>query len=110
MSLTVRIPSLIQRLKNVEDEAEQFTDPFRDLENHSGVRYLYQSVLLPLLKDQPVETCDLDMDCFDIEDIGALFSFYVDNFTRNSGEFSRLRRIYEKCSESPAKPTPVRFL
>ena len=110
LGLTIKIPTLIQRLKSADDEAEHFSDHFFSLENNSGVRYLYQSVLLPLLNDQSVDTRDLNMDSFDMEDIGTLFSFYLENFTHNSKEFSGLRHIYEKCSESPAKSMPICFL
>ena len=110
LGLTIKIPTLIQKLKSADDEAEHFSDHFFSLENNSGVRYLYQSVLLPLLNDQSVDTRNLNMDSFDMEDIGTLFSFYLENFTHNSKEFSGLRHIYEKCSESPAKSMPICFL
>lgn len=108
--MTIKIPNLIHQLKNAEDEAEYFADRFCGLESNPGVQYLYQSVLRPLLNNQPVSTGDLDMDSFDQEDINILFSVYSDNFTCNSKDFSRLSRIYQMCSKSPAKPVPVYFL
>lgn len=110
MNKTIRIPTLIQRLKNAENETEHFVNCLESPEISSGVRYLYHSVLLPLLNDQPVETGDLDMEQFDREDIGTLSEFYDSNFTHYSKEMSKLRRIYEKCSEAPARPASVYFL
>ena len=110
MNKTVKIPILIQQLKNAEDETEHFVNGFESSETNSGARYLYQSVLLPLLNDQPVETGNLDMDSFDREDIGTLSEFYNNNFTCYSKEMSKLRRIYEICSGAPARPVSVCFL
>lgn len=111
MSQTIRVSTLLERLKNAEDESERFYDSLKqgDL-NRRGVHYLYEHVLTPLLEYRSVSTGDLDMAQFDREDIMDIFDYYNDNLTSNSEEFSKLRRIYSMCKETKPQQTSVTFL
>ena len=105
MSQTIRVSRLLERLKNAEDESERFHDPLKDGDmDRSGVHYLYEQVLTPLLGYRSVNTRDLDMDQLDI------FDYYNDNLTSNSEEFSKLHRIYSKCKETKPHQASVTFL
>ncbi len=111
MSYEIRIQQLMNNLKKAENETEYFSNPLSDLHGYnSGVQYLYDEVLLPLLKNQAVYVQNLDMNRFEQEDIGALFSFYEENYSGRSRELARLRYIYEKCNEAPPKSAVVCFL
>lgn len=111
MSQTIRLSTLLERLKNAEDESEHFCDPLKqgDL-NRSGVHYLYEQVLTPLLEYRPVNTGDLDMEQFDREDIMDIFDYYHSNMTSHSREFSKLRRFYSQCTETKPQQASVAFL
>ena len=111
MSQTIRVSALLERLKNAEDESERFHDPLKqgDL-NRSGVHYLYEHVLMPLLEYRSVSTGDLDMEQFDREDVMDIFDYYNDNLTSRSREFSKLRRIYSQCKETKPQQASATFL
>lgn len=111
MSQTIRVSALLERLKNAEDESERFYNPLKqgDL-NRRGVHYLYEQMLTPLLEYRSVNTGDLDMEQFDREDIMDIFDYYNDNLTSNSGEFSKLRRIYGQCKKTKPQQASVTFL
>ena len=111
MSQTIRVFRLLEQLKNAEDESERFHDPLKDGDmDRSGVHYLYEQVLTPLLEYRSVSTGDLDMEQFDREDIMDIFYYYNDNLTSNSEEFSKLRRIYSRCKETKPHQAPIDFL
>lgn len=111
MIQTIHVSSLLAHLKNAEDESECFHDPLKQGElNRSGVRYLYEQVLTPLLENRSVNTDDLDMEQFDREDIMDIFDYYNENFTSNSEEFSKLRLIYSQYKETKPHQAPVYFL
>lgn len=110
VNMTIKSSVLIQQLKNADDESARFNESSYDLELSEGVRYLYYSVLLPLLKGEKLSTSDLDMNSFDRDDIEELYSFYMNNFTCLSREFSALQRICQKCSCSSALTENICFL
>lgn len=111
MSQTIRVSTLLERLKSVEDESERFYDPLKQEEfNRSGVHYLYEHVLMPLLEYRSVSTGDLDMEQFDREDVMDIFYYYNYNLTSNSPEFSKLRRIYSQFKETKPQQAPIAFL
>lgn len=111
MSQTIRVSALLQRLKNAEDESEHFHAPLKQgYLNRSGVHYLYERVLTPLLEYRLVSTGDLDMEQFDREDVMDIFDYYNDNLTSNCEEFSKLRRIYSQCKETKPQQAPIVFL
>ena len=111
MSQTIRVSTLLEQLKNVEDESERFYDLLKQEDfNRSGVHYLYEQVLTPLLEYRSVSTGDLNMEQFDREDIMDIFDYYNDNLTSNSEEFSKLRRIYSRCKETKPHQASVTFL
>lgn len=111
MSQKIRVNSLLTMLKNAEDESEKFQETSERSElNRSGVKYLYEQVLTPLLEYRSVATGDLDMEQFTREDIMDIFDYYNDNLTSNSKDFSQLRRIYSGCKETKPQQASVTFI
>lgn len=108
MNMTVRISKLIHLLRNADDESGRFAEPLAGFDD--GARYLYDNVLKPLIDGAEVNTGDLDMERFDREDIGAIFEFYVDNYTSYSKELSRLRNCYDVCCKAPPVCQQTAFL
>ena len=111
MSQTISVSSLLAQLKNAEDESERFHDPLKQGElDRSGVRYLYEQVLTPLLEYHSVNTAELDMERFDKEDIKYIYDYYYNNLTDNSREFLKLRQIYSQCKATKPQRSPVVYL
>lgn len=107
----LKVPSLLQLLRNAKDESGKFGPlPCEISEGTSGLKYLYNSVLLPLLNEQCVNTTDLDMDSFEREDIGKISDFFWNKLSNNSSEYRQLHQFYEKCAEAKAMPIEVDFL
>lgn len=108
MQRTISLPALIHNLEMAENETERFTNPLNLQQDVSeGFRYLYQNVLLPFLAGKRVNTTELNMNQFDLDDISILYTFYEEDF---SSEYKRLIQVLSVISKTEPVHAVVAFL
>ncbi len=110
MSRKINTTMLQELLRSCNDETEQFVNLQSRLNGNIGTQYLYENVLMPLMKDQTVRSNELDMGQFDRGDLDDLYNFFEDQFGNRSEELSKLHRIFSACSASAPQRTNVGFI
>ena len=75
-----------------------------------GAAYLYREVILPKTYGKTVNTKDLDMSAFELEDIETVCGYYEDILSVCRRENKPLIDLYETIKNAPAKARPVKFL
>lgn len=111
MKYNIDIEQFKLNLKDIPDESVKFTDPLNKLTNFSsGMHYLFDNVISPMMQDKTVSSADLDMDSFDFDDIADIYGFYVENFSSESKEIRALQRFFTIFSNTKPKQSSVNFM
>ena len=100
---------LIKHLKAVPSKKPD--NHLKELEKlSSGAAYLYRKVIIPKLDGKAVNTNELDMSEFELEDIETASRYYENNISVNRNKNKPLFVLYNTITELPPLHTRTDFL
>lgn len=104
------IPELL--IKNLRAVPSKKPDRhFKKLNKISpGAAYLYREVIFHKIYGKTVNTKDLDMSAFELEDIETVCRYYEDNLSVCRRENKPLLDLYEALKSELPKSRPTEFL
>ena len=112
MALVLNLKLLRNNLEHSEAKKEETGD---DLDNPAlgysdGLKYLIRNVIIPLSREEQINSANLDFSKFTDVDLSDLYDYYYENHYDGSSAWYKLKSFYQQCKKAPTQTAPVNFL
>ena len=109
MSYELDVKKVISNLRAAEEVSGCFPEDVFSVSS-SGMKYLCDNVLVPMMKGKTVDSSDLDFTQFERQDLYNLWNTYLDTLSYNSHYRKTLEGIYKILKSAVPNACTVGFV